>query len=155
MAENAKNARGEGATNGPKTRKRRRRKDARPSEIIEAGLAEFAEKGFASTRLEDVARRADISKATIYLYFESKEALFEAAARSRSLQVIGSIEDAVDGFEGSTVDLIRLMMRMAYQGMLRDDVAQVVRLIVTEGPHAPALVEFYHREALTKGLGVL
>ncbi len=64
--------------------RRRRRKEARPGELIEAGLAEFAEKGFAATRLEDVARRAGVSKGTIYRYFESKEALFQAALRRGS-----------------------------------------------------------------------
>src|SRR5215831_9220648 len=59
----------------------RRRKEARPSEILEAALAVFAEKGFAASRMSDIADRARVSKGTIYLYFESKEAVFRALVR--------------------------------------------------------------------------
>jgi AcrR family transcriptional regulator len=51
----------------------RRRKEARPGELVRAALDTFGEKGFAATRLEDVATRAGVSKGTIYLYFESKD----------------------------------------------------------------------------------
>src|ERR1700722_19398693 len=59
----------------------RRRKDARPGEIVAASLACFAERGFAATRLEDVARRAGVTKGTLYLYFSNKEELFKAVVR--------------------------------------------------------------------------
>jgi AcrR family transcriptional regulator len=58
-----------------------RRKDARPAEILDAALAVFAQKGFAATKLDDIAAKAGITKGTIYLYFDSKQALFEALAR--------------------------------------------------------------------------
>ena len=58
-----------------------RRKEARPAEIIAAALHLFDEKGYAATRLDDVALRAGVSKGTIYLYFDSKEALFNAVVR--------------------------------------------------------------------------
>ncbi|MBT9520481.1 MAG: helix-turn-helix transcriptional regulator, partial [Dechloromonas sp.] len=51
---------------------RKRRKEARPSELLEAALHLFVEKGFAATRLEDVAARAGVSKGTLYLYYENK-----------------------------------------------------------------------------------
>jgi AcrR family transcriptional regulator len=63
------------------SRRRRRRKDERPNEIVAAALEEFAEKGFAAARLEDVARRAGIAKGTIYLYYASKRELFRAVVR--------------------------------------------------------------------------
>src|SRR4051794_1460766 len=56
----------------------RRRKDARPQEILEAALAVFAERGFAAARMEQIAARAGVSKGTIYLYFDSKESVFRA-----------------------------------------------------------------------------
>ena len=61
----------------------RRRKDARPAELIDAALAVFVERGYAGTRLDDVARHAGVTKGTMYLYFESKEALFKAMALMR------------------------------------------------------------------------
>lgn len=58
----------------------RRRAADRPAEILEAALTVFAARGFAATKLEDVAAAAGVSKGTLYLYFDSKTALFEAMA---------------------------------------------------------------------------
>ena len=59
----------------------RRRKEARPQEILAAALALFAERGFVATRLDDVALRAGVTKGTLYLYFPNKEELFRAVVR--------------------------------------------------------------------------
>ena len=56
----------------------RRRPEARPDEILDAALDEFIAKGFDAARMEDVAKRAGISKAGVYLYFDAKEALLRA-----------------------------------------------------------------------------
>ena len=48
-----------------------RRKEARPGEIVAAALDVFVERGFEATKLADVARRAGVTKGTVYLYFES------------------------------------------------------------------------------------
>ena len=58
----------------------RRRAEARPAEILDAALTVFSARGFAHAKLDDVARQAGVSKGTLYLYFDSKEALFEAMA---------------------------------------------------------------------------
>jgi AcrR family transcriptional regulator len=60
---------------------RQRRKDARPSELLDAALDLFVEKGFTATRSEEVAARAGVSKGTLYLYFPSKEDLLTAVIR--------------------------------------------------------------------------
>src|SRR5689334_9835876 len=49
--------------------------------IIEAAMEEFIARGFAATRLDDVAKRAGVAKGTIYLHFKDKEALFEELIR--------------------------------------------------------------------------
>lgn len=133
------------------TPKRRRRKDARPTEIIEAGLREFAESGFAGTKLEDVAQRAGIVKGTIYRYFESKEALFEAAVRSRFKPFVAEVEELVGAFPGSSADLLRMVMRQIYSRMFEPDIQALMRIIISEGQRFPAITEFYHRETITKG----
>src|SRR3954466_4267347 len=84
-----------------------RRKDARPQELLAAALDLFVERGFASTRLEDVAKRAGVSKGTLYLYFTNKEELFKAVVRENIIPSIGEAEDAMATFEGSTADLFR------------------------------------------------
>ena len=55
-----------------------RRKQERPAELLAAALELFTERGYAATRLDDVARRAGVSKGTVYLYYSSKEELFKA-----------------------------------------------------------------------------
>ena len=86
---------------------RRRRKEARPSELTAAALALFVEKGFAGTRLEDVAARAGVSKGTLYLYFESKEALFKAVIEEGMVAALAAAEQRLSDFQGSAAELLR------------------------------------------------
>jgi AcrR family transcriptional regulator len=60
--------------------------------LLEAAIDLFVERGYAATRLEDVARRAGVSKGTLYLYYENKEELFKAVVRSNIVPVIGEAE---------------------------------------------------------------
>src|SRR5271166_1355220 len=90
---------------------RARRKDARPGEIIAAALASFAERGYAATKLEDVAAAAGISKGTIYLYFPTKEDLFRAVVRQAVLPNVEAAEADMAAFTGSSADLLRLLAR--------------------------------------------
>ena len=46
--------------------------------IIDAALKVFSTKGYASTRMADIAREADMSYGLVYHYFENKEKLFDA-----------------------------------------------------------------------------
>jgi len=84
-----------------------RRKDARPQELLAAALEQFVERGFAATRLEDVARSAGVSKGTLYLYFANKEELFKAVVRESIVHPIGEAEHAISAFEGSSGELLR------------------------------------------------
>src|SRR5438105_9068856 len=56
--------------------------------IIEAALDEFVARGFAATRLDDVAKRAGVAKGTIYLHFKDKEALFQELIRTALVPLI-------------------------------------------------------------------
>src|SRR5262249_19810630 len=88
-----------------------RRKEARPAEIVAAALQLFSDRGFAATRLDDVATVAGVSKGTVYLYFESKEQLFEAVVREAVAPNIARAEALVDAFDGPTSDLLRALLR--------------------------------------------
>jgi AcrR family transcriptional regulator len=137
------------------TEGRRRRKEARPQELIEAGFLEFAEHGFAATRLDDVARRAGAAKGTIYRYFEDKEALFMAAVRSRISPTLADMRGTVLAFPGSTEDLIRLLIRTLYARLVESDLKVLLRIIVGEGAAFPTLAEMYHREVISRGRELL
>lgn len=135
--------------------KRKRRKDARPSEILEAGLVLFAERGFAATRLEDVARRAGIAKGTVYLYFSSKESLFEAALKDRMVSTMEGVGELTASFAGSTEELLGLVLRRIYDQMIEGDAGVLLRILISEGDRFPDLVTLYREVALSKGMATM
>lgn len=132
---------------GPK--RRRRRKEARPAELIEAGLAEFAEKGFAATRMEDIAARADVVKGTIYLYFENKEALFKEAIRSRIEPVFADVQSVIDAFPGTSEDLLRFVIGVLHEKIVQGDIRTILRIMISEGARIPDIVDFYYASTVT------
>lgn len=134
---------------------RRRRKDFRPAEILDAAFREFAEKGFRGTRLEDVAARAGVVKGTIYLYYANKTALFEAAVRSRMLPMVDRVQAMAERHDGSAADMLRFMFRMIYERLSDPDVRTVLRILIADGQDFPELLKFYHAMFVSKMIGVL
>ncbi len=134
---------------------RRRRKDARPAEILDAAFHEFADKGFRATRLEDVAARAGVVKGTIYLYYANKTALFEAAVRSRMLPVVDQVQGEVLRHDGSAEALLHVMIRMIYARLANPEVRTLIRILIADGPAFPDLLAFYHRVFVSKMVGML
>ncbi len=132
-----------------------RRKKARPSEILEAALAVFAERGYAATRMDDIARRAGVTKGTIYLYFDSKDAVFESLVReSIGTRIAGLLDDA-NRFEGSAADLLRLILRGIGHFLRTSDRVVLPKIIVAEAGNFPMLAQFYRREVIDRGLALL
>ena len=129
----------------------RRRKDARPEELITAALDVFAERGFAATKLEDVARRAGVTKGTIYLYFENKEALFKAVVRETIVPVIAKGEAVAQAFKGSARDLFEKLIREYWRLVGETNVAGVPKLMMAEAGNFPELARFYYEEVVTRG----
>ena len=120
--------------------------------IIEAAMDEFIARGFAATRLDDVARRAGVAKGTIYLHFKDKELMFEELIRTAIVPMINrlwgtppqpgaSVRDMVEGFAKTFIEEVATTRR-----------GDLVRLIVAEGPRFPAVADFYYREVVSRGL---
>ena len=133
----------------------RRRKGARPSEIVEAALEVFAEKGFAAAKLEDVARRAGISKATLYLYFETKEEIFRAVARAAVGSLVEGLGSQTEGVEVSFTELApRLLSRAA--GMMKGGrVPAIARMVIGESRNFPDLARIWHDDVVTRVIGMV
>ena len=131
-----------------------RRKDERAPEILDAALACFSEKGFAACRMDDIARRAGISKGTIYLYFESKEAVFKALARRAIGERIAAIAGQLQAFEGATPELLRMVLIMIGSIASVSDAVVLPRLVLAEAGNFPELAEFWRTEIIDRGLGV-
>lgn len=127
---------------------REARSAARRQAILNAALDEFSSRGFAATRLDDVAKRAGVAKGTIYLYFRDKESLFQDLVRDMLTPMIGIIKalGQADLPASALADRIAdLFVREVYETRRKD----VVRLMLTEGRHFPKLAEFYYREVLS------
>jgi AcrR family transcriptional regulator len=132
----------------------RRRKEARPDEILAAALAGFAERGFAATRLEDVAARAGISKGTLYLYFKGKEELFEAVVRATLLPNLERVEALAATFEGPSALLLeRLLLTIA--GVMDSRAGALPKLVIAEAGNFPELARFYLDEVVRRGLRLI
>lgn len=129
----------------------KRRKDARPEEIVAAALEEFVERGFALTRLQDVARRAGVTKGTIYLYFPSKEALFKAVVRQTIVPVIAEGEAMAQSFTGSARDLFEQLVRKYWQMVGETSLIGIPKLMMAEAQNFPVLTRFYYDEVVTRG----
>ncbi len=133
---------------------RTRRKDARPGEIVAAALASFAERGFAATRLEDVAAAAGISKGTIYLYFPTKEDLFRAVVRHAVLPNVEAAETDIAAFTGSSADILR-MMAQRFLRLLDTDLTAMPKLVLAESGNFPALAQFYADTVLRRAFRLI
>ncbi|MEK0081537.1 TetR/AcrR family transcriptional regulator [Benzoatithermus flavus] len=133
----------------------RRRKDARPAELLEAALEVFAEKGFAAARMEDIAARAGAAKGTIYLYFPSKEAVFEALVRSAIVPNLERAEALAAAHQGPVAPLLRELMGLL-ETMIRDSRLVVLpRLMIGELYKFPELARFYRATVIDRGLGLI
>jgi AcrR family transcriptional regulator len=133
----------------------RRRKQARPQEILDAALACFAEKGFAASRMDDIAERAGVTKGTIYLYFESKEAVFKALVRESIGAQISQVIESIRAYEGSSRDLLRNAVTMIAHFAATSDRVVLPKIIVAEAGNFPELARFYRDEIIDKGLGAM
>jgi len=132
-----------------------RRKEDRPREITEAAFEVFAEKGYARARVDEVARRAGVSKGLMYLYFKTKEELFKAVVRSVVIKRIDSLLLAVEQTELSSESFIRGPLLEFFKRVPGSPVAVVIRLLVAEGHRHPDLVDFYWENVVSKGLGAI
>ncbi len=140
----------EGAASELASRPRRRRKAARPAELLDAAIEVFAEKGFAAAKLEEVARRAGVSKGTAYLYFPTKEALFKAAIREVVVTRLAMGEREVEEWQGSSAALLRHMLEQWGQ-LIRSRQGGLLKLIVAEARNFPDLASWYHAEVGERG----
>lgn len=128
-----------------------RRKDARPGELADAALELFVERGFAATRLDDVAKRAGVSKGTLYLYFDSKDDLFKAVVREGIVSRIVAFQDRMRAYQGSSADLMRLLVKTWWQEIGATKLAGVSKLMMSEAGNFPELAKFYHDEVIQRG----
>ncbi|HTD06123.1 TetR/AcrR family transcriptional regulator [Undibacterium sp.] len=127
-----------------------RRKDARPQELLAAALDLFVERGFAATRLDDIAKSAGVSKGTLYLYFSSKEELFKTVVRENVVPMIGQAEELVEQFTGSSADLFREIFMSWWYAVGNTKLSGLSKLMIAEAGNFPELAQFYNEEVIAR-----
>lgn len=128
--------------------RRERRKQARPGELLDAALDLFVEKGYAATRVDDVASRAGVSKGTLFLYFASKEELFKAVVRETIAGHFPEWNTEFEQFQGSTADMLRHCYRMWWLRIGSTRASGITKLMLSEAGNFPEIAQFYQQEVI-------
>ncbi|SFC46571.1 transcriptional regulator, TetR family [Polaromonas sp. OV174] len=135
--------------------KRERRKEARPGELLNAALDLFVEKGFAATRVEEVAARAGVSKGTLFLYFPSKEELFKAVVRENISGRFKAWNDEFEAFEGNTCEMLCYCMNSWWERVGATKTSGITKLMMSEAKNFPELAAFYQHEVVLPGQSLI
>jgi len=132
-----------------------RRAEDRPREICGAALEVFSEKGFASAKLEEIARRAGVSKGTLYLYFKDKEDLFRAVVRDTVAPNIDVVRSMVEGTDLAFADVIHVLLPRFAVIASQVRVGAVAKMVIGESRNFPELAKVWHDEVVSKALGMI
>ncbi|MEM7644386.1 MAG: TetR/AcrR family transcriptional regulator [Pseudomonadota bacterium] len=134
---------------------RKRRKDARPNEILTAALAEFEANGFAGTTFAGIAKRAGIARGTIYLYFDSKDRIFDALTRRILTDPLEEMARALEVYDGPSDALLERFLTHMHDEAAETETILLLRILVSEGRRFPDLVRLHHARINDSGLSLL
>jgi AcrR family transcriptional regulator len=129
-----------------------RRKQARPSEILDAALKVFAAKGYAAARMEDIAQEAGVTKGTIYLYFENKEAVFKSLVRESLGATVTQVAAEVARSTAPARELLSFALGAMANLLTNSDRIVLPKIVIAESGNFPELARFYRFEIIEKGL---
>lgn len=134
---------------------RKRRPGDRPREILEAALDLFSEKGFAATRLEDVAARAGLSKAAIYLYFDDKTALLQAIVQEMATANVGAVRAFAAAHKGPVAPLLERVLVFLGDRISHSRLPDLLKVIISESRAHPEIGRFYFENVVAQALPLL
>ena len=135
--------------------RREQQKEARRLALVDAALAVFSRVGYAAAKIDDVAEEAGVSKGTVYLYFDSKEQLFEGMVKSKMSPMLNNVASLAIDPDQSATDRLKQHLRFFYTKVLDTARRQLMRQIMSEGPNFPHLAEFYHANVLSRGQAMI
>ena len=113
------------------------------------------ERGYSATRLEDIAHRAGVTKGTMYLYYENKEALFKELVRTTALPLVESAEELVRTHRGSSRELVAQVLRRRWEAMVSGRLGGIAKLMMSEAGNFPELARWYHDEIISRANAAL
>ena len=128
-----------------------RRAESRPQELLDAGLAEFVARGYAATRLDEVAKRAGVSKGTLYLYYENKADLFKAVVRQSLVANLDAAEAAMSAYHGGSRELLAYFLTEFTRRISDSPLSGIPKLVLAEAGNFPEIAHFYFEEVVQRG----
>lgn len=135
--------------------KSQRRPDDRPSEIIAAALELFSQRGFSATRLEDVAARAGLSKAAIYLYFDDKSALLRAVVVEMAGANVEAVAAMIESHQGPVAPLLKQFLSFMAGRLAHTPIANLIKLVISESRAHPEIGKLYLDTVVGRALPLL
>ena len=125
-------------------------------EILGAALTCFAERGFAATRLDDVAQRAGVTKGTLYLYFPNKEELFKAVVAQALVPNLERGEALLSEADApqSAAALLAALIR-GWAELARSPASAIPKIVVSEAGNFPDLARFYREQVVDRTMALL
>lgn len=132
----------------------KRRKEARPQEILQAALSLFVDKGYAATKMEDIASAAGLTRGTPYLYFSSKEEIFKALIRDLLLPKVELGEAMLAEHQGSNRELLVKILNTFWSQLSESGLSALPKLVLAEGGNFPDVATLYHQEFVQPGLKI-
>jgi AcrR family transcriptional regulator len=132
-----------------------RRPDKRPGEIVAAAVEEFAEKGFAAARLDEIARRAGVSKGALYLYFNTKEDIFRAVVREAVAPNVAAMRAMAEAYEGPFAELAPMILQRLVAAAGTTRLPAVAKLVISESRNFPDLARAWHDSVVSEAVGVV
>jgi AcrR family transcriptional regulator len=142
-------------THSPNPPKWKRRPEARADEILSAAIEVFGDVGFARAKLEDVAKKAGVSKGTLYLYFDSKEELFRRLVVERIIPCFQEAEQYLRESQGSARDMLEWYIRRKWETIRKPEMVRIARLVHAELVNFPELARFYFEEVILRSRSLL
>ena len=132
-----------------------RRAEDRPREICAAALDVFAEKGFAAARLDEIARRAGVSKGTLYLYFKDKEDLFRAVVRDTVAPNVATIRQTVEAVELPFAQIVRMLLPRFAEIAGTVPIGAMAKIVIGESRNFPELAKTYYDLVVSQAIGAI
>jgi AcrR family transcriptional regulator len=133
----------------------RRRKTARPGEIVAAALEVFAEKGYAAARLEEIAARAGVSKAALYLYFETKDELFRAVVGEAAAPNLAAVRALAEAYRGRFAELAPLILQRIAAIGRGTRIPAVAKMVIGESRNFPDLARVWHEAVVAQAVSLV
>ncbi|PHR60604.1 MAG: TetR family transcriptional regulator [Robiginitomaculum sp.] len=136
---------------GESAKRWQRLPEQRPDAILDSALLLFRAKGFSSTRIEDIAAGAGLSKGAVYTYFSGKEAMLQALVERAVLPLAQNIEDlAANATKMQVIPTLSAIVALAATKLGDPKIAAVPLMIVAEAGKFPNLAQFYRENVLER-----